>query len=573
MMMIHDPDCYRSYSILHYLPSRHIVYPLFDLSYNYHKNVSRSASGKMSREESPSTRSTGGNDQEVCPVCLLDDVVFVKGRCQHKVCLPCLERILSVPVQRSANRDSNSSVLPDEDSHLDVPTRGRCPMCRCEICLFDLERDTRTAATSDGDPSTGPTLAIEKNHHILATDLKGRIYVRNRSRGVGDHSLHFPSNSEEEEGTKSQGNKPLLPYIDFSKVENLKFANGDKIPEKKYFESDCHFHESTRTFHGRLKWGDSCGHRVSGSFEWEYAIAFSSDYQFISRGVLVQKRSKCSDVACQRLDCKFPLDGQWSVSWPDSSVRKDKTCIVHNNVWIEATQFPLGGEVRTWLIRYLENKYPAVCQSGGTSIQESKHDLAAKETRVGESIEFAAPSSNMQKLRMVWTRETCEPTRDHLKVYNFGSGPSQLYYHALSEDAMNSGGPEYHSDTVWGNTFCQAFKVGLASYHFMETIEDGAYISYEHERTSIWPPLDNGNPIPSKIWFTEISFDAETRIFSGKIDWEGTHRTTWQGCRCWRYVSTHMSFLMILSELSTIMSRSLILLPVGTRCTLINTIR
>jgi hypothetical protein len=483
----------------------------------------------MSEKDSPSTGQAkkhkadpGGNDQEeVCPVCLLDDVSFVKGQCQHKVCLPCLERILSFPVQRP--RDSNT-ILPHEDAHLDVPTRGRCPMCRCEICLFDLERD---AANDDTDPPTDVMLAIEKNHDILATDLKGRVYVRNRLR-VGDQSLHFPSDAEEEEA-KKQGTGPLLPYIDFSKVEESEF--GTKLPEKKYFEPDCHFHFPTRTFHGRLNWG-SCSHRISGSLEWEYSIAFSSDFQFISRGVLIKKRNKCSDSSCQGLDCKFPLDGRWRVSWPDSSLRLDKTCVVHNNIWIESSQFPFSDEECNWSIRYQEDKYPVLaCPSVG--VQKSHHDMAEKEIKVGESLEFS-PSD--PKFHMVWTRETCDPAREHLEVLNFGFGPSQLYYHALSEDAMNSRAPEYHSETVWGNTFCQAFKVGLASYHFMETIEAGAYVSYEHERTSMWPPLDNGNPIPSKIWFTETSFDPETRIFRGKIDWEGSHRTTWQGCRWWRYV-------------------------------------
>jgi hypothetical protein len=488
-----------------------------------------SASSSAERAgQSKKLKANHGNDQEVCPVCLLDDVPFVKGRCQHNVCLPCLERILSVPVQRRPRDDWNQSVLPHEDAHLDIPTRGRCPMCRKEICLFDLEKDRADDAAEDSS-TTDVTLAIEKNHDILATDLKGRVYVRNRSR-VGDHSLHFPSGVEVEDATTKQGGGPLLPYVDFSKVEDRELER--KLPEKKYFEPDCHFHFPTRTFHGRLRFDGSCSDRVSGSLEWEYAIAFSSDFQFISRGVLIKKRHICSDLACKRLDCKFPLDGNWRVSWPDSPVRSDTTCVVHNNTWIEATQFPLSDEERTWSIRYQEGKYPVIaCLSVG--VQKSHHNLAEKEIKVGASLEFS-PSD--PKFHMMWTRETCVPAREHLEVVNFGSESSQWNYRALSVDATNSRSPEYHSDTVWGNTFCQSFKVGLASYHFMGSIEDGAYISYEHEKTSMWPPLDNGNPIPSKIWFTETSFDPETRIFRGKIDWEGTHHTTWQSSRWWRYV-------------------------------------
>ena len=84
---------------------------------------------------------------------------------------------------------------------------------------------------------------------------------------------------------------------------------------------------------------------------------------------------------------------------------------------------------------------------------------------------------------------------------------------------------------------------GLASYHFVDdtvTRSDGrndlaAYISYEHERVAQWPPLDNGTPVPSRVWFSNTSFDSTTRTFRGTIDWEGTYNTTWQGDISWRY--------------------------------------
>merc|ERR1712130_656734 len=79
--------------------------------------------------------------------------------------------------------------------------------------------------------------------------------------------------------------------------------------------------------------------------------------------------------------------------------------------------------------------------------------------------------------------------------------PTEMFhYRQVLGDTSIPGIPSYHSNTLWGNTFCQGLTVGLASYHFLpqnqnEEINDDAYhayISYEHPRTSQWPPLDNG---------------------------------------------------------------------------------
>jgi hypothetical protein len=44
--------------------------------------------------------------------------------------------------------------------------------------------------------------------------------------------------------------------------------------------------------------------------------------------------------------------------------------------------------------------------------------------------------------------------------------------------------PIYHGNKIWGNTFCEAMKVVLASYNFVVQENGGAlphvYVSYEH---------------------------------------------------------------------------------------------
>jgi hypothetical protein len=114
---------------------------------------------------------------------------------------------------------------------------------------------------------------------------------------------------------------------------------------------------------------------------------------------------------------------------------------------------------------------------------------------------------------------------------------SSSFYHLLGVETGTDSIllPTYNPLSVWGNVFCQVLTVGMASYHFLDDGTERAYISYEHERTSVWPHLDNGRPIPSRIFFTETRYDSEQKIFRGKIDWEGTHQSTWNGSRFWRY--------------------------------------
>ena len=96
----------------------------------------------------------------------------------------------------------------------------------------------------------------------------------------------------------------------------------------------------------------------------------------------------------------------------------------------------------------------------------------------------------------------------------------------------------FNSNSPWGNTFIQFHKVGYASYYFVSGSgenEDGAYISYEHEDCSLWPSLDDGSPVPERVPFIHISYDAEMRTFRGTIPWLEAYGTTWNGDSEWKY--------------------------------------
>jgi hypothetical protein len=63
-----------------------------------------------------------------------------------------------------------------------------------------------------------------------------------------------------------------------------------------------------------------------------------------------------------------------------------------------------------------------------------------------------------------------------------------------------------------------------------------AYISYEHSAAvTIWPPLDNGRPIPARMYLTNIELTDDGTVFRGTIDWMGTHHTTWGNTTIWTY--------------------------------------
>jgi len=97
----------------------------------------------------------------------------------------------------------------------------------------------------------------------------------------------------------------------------------------------------------------------------------------------------------------------------------------------------------------------------------------------------------------------------------------------------------------------QSFSVGLASYHFIEENGEGlegAYISYESPQCSVWPNLDDGSPVPYRVPFTNVHWDAATRIFEGTIEWKRLYGCGWQGDDLWTYKMVFdRNFLCIVS--------------------------
>ena len=51
----------------------------------------------------------------------------------------------------------------------------------------------------------------------------------------------------------------------------------------------------------------------------------------------------------------------------------------------------------------------------------------------------------------------------------------------------------------------------------------------------MWPDLDNGQSVPSRVPFRNIEWNAETRMFRGEICWEEDFGTTWMREAKWSY--------------------------------------
>lgn len=316
--------------------------------------------------EGTSVTQSFDSQEEVCPICFFppsEDLKLCTGPCLHRICVPDAERILLVK-PRLPLVDENP------DPFLLIPTLGRCPICRRGMSLFEMELDEGT-------------FLCEKNTDVQQWPVAGMTFAQR-----GRLSLAFDP---------VQG--PSLSW----------HATQDEEPQQVIFQSGCHFHDQSRTFHGQVELQDDEHKVMWGDVSVLCCIfQFSFDLRFVAVGIIMDDDYK----------------------------------VVH-----------LG--------------------------------------------------ANML----------------------FSSGPSRPNVR-----------PTYYPDSLWGNIFCQGFKVGLASYHFQTNEE--AYISYEHPDTSQWPPLDDGSPVPPRVFFRNTTWDANERIFRGDICWKDDFNTTWQGFQKWKYKMT-----------------------------------
>ena len=406
-------------------------------------------------------------------------------------------------------------------SSCSTPTLGSCPICRQELYLFDLRYSQSGIKVHAQETNGGFNVPVE---------LRGAIFVEsteNYPGMIGRGSYHFPVND----------NEP--PYYDISKVPR----KNDEITTLPLV--DCHWHEPSRTFAGMLR-----PRKADQTISHQHVIfSFSADWRFVRQGVVLMRRKRDYKTT-KEIQLAYPYDGKWKVlesvgSFLPQAFPDVKSFTVDGFGIVESlTHYPC-------MIRRDDKKDSAsrpkivFLASLKEFISCSSCDLDLGSEVIPIGYEWTWVDPNDPETKMVWKRESISSSIPADQANPIGGHSGRFLLRSTENEndlylqqQQDSVDPVYNKASVWGNVFCQAYQVGLASYHFEGTGENGnssVYISYESPSTGMWPPLDNGQVLPARVPFRNISFDTESRTFRGHICWQEDFGTSWQGMIRWEY--------------------------------------
>ena len=473
-----------------------------------------------------STSSTNDESNFACPICwATTDEVKSQGiplaltPCHHTACLTCIENVLLV--------------------RTDIPCYGTCPMCRADVCLFDLmvEMDEGCDCDDDDDDEDAEFYekrwfqsyqkAMESSDECLQDSVLSGRTLYTREGGIGAYSIHFPTDScsnsiVNDSCSANKDDSPCRPYVSCTALYHEKMDDGSALPDILYFENGYHWHSRSKTFHGRISWKDSSGGALfRGSDNWDIILQVSSDVRYICGGGILKHRVK-----------HFPLDGKWMIIWKDTGTRAD--------IEIDNGSFTVFGDIYQILLD--EHSLPFFLWPGNQVKQEALSGINLGLEPDGPPVDgtIVWKHNDESTGEIIWQRRSISKCQT-IKTYFGGEKLDRTTY--LIRDNENplrnsSGTTRYVPEALWGNMFYQVGKFGVASYHFISESGNGlngAYISYESPECAVWPPLDDGSPVPSRVPFTNISWDPELRIFRGKIEWQHKYGSTWQGDALWEY--------------------------------------
>jgi len=499
---------------------------------------------------------------DTCPICFLQCKVFVHGPCRHSLCVECMELVLN------ANSSVDRWPPPSKaDAHLSAPTLGRCPICRSTLSLFDIvDRKTlkllhpvdteswrprpRIENQRESDLHPHPqqqfpvgevanemlsslaeslsslTLSAEKRH-----PLENAVYVPYRHR-PGEFSIHWDWERVRSHDPDNECfRRPFLNLTlairrrpEFWRLEDNSFAR-----PIQFMEEGCHFHEPSRTFHGRITWPVP----LQGSYEWDIILGFSKDYRCISTGRIHHKRGrvlKPGDVPKsytneERELCKHPMDGRWTVVWENWDGKEQRSEIrVSNN------EFQQGGWPFFFNVSDPENIFAQWPRSPHRQTIVEGVDLTKhpKGPPAGHRIRWE--TSDPKAPDLVWIRQTVGPVPTE-KVHHYGMGEDKFFYQRLDAELRDTI-PKYHGDSVWGNVFTKRMCIGSASYHFVSPTE--SYISYRHPSCRDLPLMDDGSPLPDRVNFRNVAWDPEERKLTATVEWEQDFGTSWNDNVRWK---------------------------------------
>lgn len=269
----------------------------------------------------------------VCCICkdksIKDDLAG--GLCDHVFCTPCLEHLLHQPML-----DPRA-----DDNHLSAPTMGRCPECRAALKKFDM-KDMAPGRKKKGVSLSGSQkFEACKITDLTQTPISGLVFQPDDdSRQMG--SFYFDSGDDKK-------TKKIRPRLDFTKAiaqnrEAWLMNDGTTIPEQKYFEKGCFYSESTRTFHGTIKWDPVT---FLGSHQWDCIVGFNKAFSAIHVGVIHERKERILDQKTQEKADKtkeknfhryqYPFDGRWKLLWKNTE-GKDQT----GSITVQNNEFQQG---------------------------------------------------------------------------------------------------------------------------------------------------------------------------------------------------------------------------------------
>lgn len=515
------------------------------------------------------------SEPEECPICFTTDKdsSLLITPCNHSACQSCLERVFLATSSQDLDYNHDDMESVHDCIVASCPTRARCPICRQYINMLDMKK--RSCIPVKGSSSSSNAV-YERNMCIEETPIAGMIFIPKGDK-IGSMSIHFPPhssssiNSTNEEDSLEHENASWqnnLPYIN---IENAyghgTLDNGTPIPKRKYFEADSiHFDEKSKTFTGVIDWmqgeqeDGSLPSTLNGYSRLEVITQFSSDYRFIVNGCLIKKRYNPSDTTMNWT----PLDGTWTVEYHKRRSGLFRAEPARGQIHVVNNAFHLYGQEFIIDFGKLLQKNHRKEDEGDQETNEDASVNSAKEDEVqllwpdsqgykavvksglnlcherdgpdvGGVIVWQVDDDHPQYNRIIWQRQTRAKPQE-ISVRQFGYSKSLCYerYREPEEREM----PKYHGDSIGGNVFIQGYSVGYASYHFApleEGVSPKAYISYESQKCSLWPPLDDGSPIPSQVNFIETSFDESSRTFRGTIPWLSIYNTSWNGAEAWKY--------------------------------------
>ena len=492
-------------------------------------------------EVSPKAVDSQDEEHTMCPICFEHENLAMAS-CQHAFCVPCLERILLS--SGSGNRIGQSRAIPelvspdypagrDEDlEQLKIPAWNVCPICRKSMFLWDLRRCYTNDPSKNGNKDDRPSKGVDKEkttnptpgEYIYSREppiwdelpfLRGSVWLESTNGVLGQEgygSFHFPPIEDDPEMTHA-------------------FYNLEKVNQKRLFFTNCFYHYDSRILSAQLVPEDET---ATDETSYRLVLAFSADGSFVRNGALVVQHQMLTPGLHT---AKFPFDGLYTYQDERVTVVGHK-CIVNGQPMLLIRTFEPDEDYSDSLNDDDKELFPVDL----FKLVTPDRRVVAKTDRVGGVGVGAQLVWQMKGRRtMHWLRDACPSSvTDRLpryQIHRWGCEGRWLRRKGPLPAEDGPAIPKYHPNNVFGNVFVQGFKVGMASYHFIRNEgEDtgGAYISYEHPSTSHWPPLDNGQPIPSKVWFHHVTFPTPT-TFRGHILWQQDFGTSWQGMIRWEY--------------------------------------